>query len=44
MKKIKENFEKGLFTKDKYEEILFRIFQIYLWSEIFLDKKKTNIL
>ena len=43
-KKIKENFEKGLFTKDKYEEILFRIFQIYLWSEIFLDKKKTNIL
>ena len=43
-KKIKENFEKGLFTKDKYEEILFRIFQIYLWSDIFLDKKKTNIL
>jgi asparagine synthase (glutamine-hydrolysing) len=43
-KKIKENFVKGLFTKDKYEEILFRIFQIYLWNDIFLDKKKTNIL
>ena len=39
-KKIKKNFEKGLFMKDKYEGILFRIFQIYLWSNIFLDNKK----
>ena len=39
-KKLKKNFEKGLFMKDKYEGILFRIFQIYLWSDIFLDNKK----
>lgn len=39
-KKLKKNFEKGLFMKNKYEGILFRIFQIYLWSDIFLDNKK----
>lgn len=39
-KKMKIDLEKGKFMKKKYERLLFRIFQVYLWSNIFLDNKK----
>jgi asparagine synthase (glutamine-hydrolysing) len=32
--------ESNLFLSDKYERLLFRIYQVHLWNEIFIDVKK----
>ena len=38
-KKIRSAFHKGIFKTFKYERLLFRIFQVYLWNDIYFGNK-----